>query len=103
MGEFPRAVWEEFYEEHTGKPFFEGLVNFMSSGPVVLAVLEGDNAVANYRRLMGATDPTKALLGTLRWQFGTEIPENAVHGSDSELSAAREIVFWFGTPKSRAS
>ena len=85
----------QFYAEHEGKPFYEGLVNLMSSGPVVVQVLEKENAIADYRALMGKTDPTKAEEGTIRARFGSELPRNAVHGSDSVESATREISFFF--------
>ena len=84
-----------FYEEHKGKPFYDGLVRMMSSGPIVVQILEGENAIAHYRALMGATDPAKAEKGTIRATFGGELPHNAVHGSDSPQSAAREMSFYF--------
>lgn len=84
-----------FYAEHQGKPFFDGLVEFMTSGPIVAQVLEGEDAVRRYRELMGATDPAKALAGTLRADYADSLRENAVHGSDSETSAAREIAYFF--------
>lgn len=85
-----------FYAEHVGKPFFEGLVDSMTCAPIVVQVLEGENAIAAYRELMGATNPANAAPGTIRAEFGQELPCNSVHGSDSEASAAREIAFWFG-------
>lgn len=96
-----KRVWmtrkqaEAFYAEHTGKPFFDELVGFMSSGPTVVQVLEGDEAIARYRQVMGATNPAKAEPGTLRAEFAESMGRNSVHGSDSEASAAREIAFWF--------
>ena len=84
-----------FYAEHKERPFYNDLVSFMTSGPVVLQVLEGDNAVALNRELMGATNPKEATPGTIRADFAESIDENAVHGSDSETSAAREISFFF--------
>lgn len=84
-----------FYAEHEGKPFYEKLLDYMSSGPVVLQVLEGENAIAVNRRLMGATDPTKADPGTIRADFAESLDANAVHGSDSPSSAAREIAYFF--------
>ncbi len=90
-----REQAEGFYAEHTGKPFFERLVSFMSSGPILVQVLEGENAVAMNRQIMGATDPAEAEAGTLRARFGTEMPANAVHGSDALSSASREIAFFF--------
>ena len=87
---------ETFYAEHKGKPFFDGLVEFMTSGATVVQVLEGENAIAHYREVMGATNPEKAAPGTLRAEFAESMGRNSVHGSDSETSAAREIAFWFG-------
>ena len=84
-----------FYAEHEGKPFYEKLLAYMSSGPVVLQVLEGENAIAVNRRLMGATDPQKAAPGTIRADFAESLDANAVHGSDSPSSAAREIAYFF--------
>ena len=84
-----------FYKEHDGKPFFDGLVQFMASAPVVVQVLEGEDAIAQNRRLMGATDPSQAEEGTIRKMFALSKGENSVHGSDSETSAAREISFFF--------
>lgn len=90
-----RAQAEGFYAEHKGRPFFESLVDFMVSGPVVVQVLAGENAVALNRDLMGATDPQKAVAGTIRADFATAIDANAVHGSDSAASAAREVAYFF--------
>ena len=90
-----RTQAEGFYAEHKGKPFFEELVGFMSSGPTVVQVLEGENAIAHYRDVMGATNPEKAAPGTLRAEFAESMGRNSVHGSDSEASAAREIAYWF--------
>jgi nucleoside-diphosphate kinase len=86
---------EAFYEEHRGKPFYEPLIAFMTSGPAVAMAWEGEGAVALARRLMGATDSKKAEPGTLRQQFGTDNRFNLVHGSDSAASAARELAFYF--------
>ena len=86
---------EGFYIEHKERPFFGSLVNFMTSGPVLLLVLEGENAVALNREIMGATDPAKAAPGTLRKDFADSIEANAVHGSDSATSADREISYFF--------
>jgi len=86
---------EGFYAEHRERPFFKALVEFMTSGPVIVQVLEGENAVAAHRDLMGATDPKKAAAGTIRADFASSIDENAVHGSDSTASAAREIGYFF--------
>jgi nucleoside-diphosphate kinase len=92
-----RAQAEGFYAEHKGRPFFEGLVKFMTSGPVVVQVLSGDNAIMLNRELMGATDPAKATPGTIRADFAKTIDANAVHGSDSPTSAAREIAYFFAS------
>jgi nucleoside-diphosphate kinase len=86
---------EGFYIEHKDRPFFGSLVNFMTSGPVLLMVLEGENAVALNREIMGATDPAKAAPGTIRKDFADSIEANAVHGSDSTTSADREISYFF--------
>ncbi|MCL6415364.1 nucleoside-diphosphate kinase [Aestuariirhabdus sp. Z084] len=86
---------EGFYAEHKERPFFADLVAFMTSGPVVVSVLEGENAVAAHRDLMGATNPKEAAEGTIRADFAESIDENAVHGSDSPESAAREISYFF--------
>lgn len=85
----------EFYEIHRGKPFFEPLVQFMTSGPVLVSVLEGPDAVAKNRAIMGATDPKKAEPGTIRRDFSDSIDANTVHGSDSVENAQREIRFFF--------
>jgi nucleoside-diphosphate kinase len=84
-----------FYAEHDGRPFFADLVTFMTSGPVVVQVLEGDNAIARNRELMGATNPKEADAGTIRADFAESIDANAIHGSDSPTSAAREISYFF--------
>jgi nucleoside-diphosphate kinase len=86
---------EHFYVVHSQKPFFESLVNFMISGPVVVGILEKENAVADYRKLMGATDPAKAAEGTIRRLFAENIERNAVHGSDSDENADIECDFFF--------
>ena len=88
---------EAFYAVHRERPFFGELVDFMISGPIMVQVLEGGNAVAQNREVMGATDPAEAAPGTLRADFASEITENAVHGSDSPQSAAAEIAFFFGS------
>lgn len=85
----------EFYAVHKDRPFYKDLVNFMSSGPVVVMVLQGDNAVAKNRELMGATDPQKAAEGTIRKKFAESMSKNAVHGSDAKETAAEEIAFFF--------
>ena len=84
-----------FYAEHDGKGFFADLVAFMTSGPVVVQVLEGEDAIALNRQLMGATNPQEADAGTIRADFATTIDANAVHGSDSPASAAREVAYFF--------
>ena len=84
-----------FYAEHDGKGFFQDLVNYMSSGPVIVQVLEGEGAIALNRQLMGATNPADADAGTIRAEFAESIEANAVHGSDSPESAAREISYFF--------
>jgi nucleoside-diphosphate kinase len=86
---------EHFYSVHKEKPFFESLVTFMTSGPVVVGILEKPNAVADYRKLMGATDPAKAEEGTIRKLFAENIERNAVHGSDSDENAEIECDFFF--------
>jgi nucleoside-diphosphate kinase len=85
-----------FYEEHKERPFFKDLVEFMTSGPVIVQVLEGENAIARNRELMGATNPAQAAPGTIRADFAKSIDANAVHGSDSPKSAEREISYFFG-------
>lgn len=90
-----RAQAETFYAVHRERPFFGELVDFMISGPVVVQVLEGDNAIAAYRDLMGATDPAKAAAGTIRKAFAKSIGENSVHGSDAPDTAAKEIAQFF--------
>ena len=86
---------EKFYGEHKARPFFDGLCQFMSSAPVVVQVLEGENAISHHREIMGATNPANAAAGTVRKEFALSIDENSVHGSDSAASAAREIGFFF--------
>ena len=90
-----REKAEGFYAEHRGRPFFNDLVDFMTSGPAVVQVLAGDNAIALNRELMGATDPKKAETGTIRADFAQSIDANAVHGSDSPESANREVAYFF--------
>jgi nucleoside-diphosphate kinase len=84
-----------FYAEHDGKPFYGDLVAYMTSGPVVVQVLEGENAIAKNRELMGATNPAEAAAGTIRADFAESVEANAVHGSDSPTSAEREIGYFF--------
>jgi len=90
-----REQAEKFYAVHKERPFFRELVDFMISGPVVVQVLEGDNAIAKYRDLMGATDPAKAAAGSIRKVHAKSIGENSVHGSDAADTAAREIAQFF--------
>jgi len=84
-----------FYSVHRGKPFYESLVQYMSSGPVIAAILEKDNAVEDYRTLIGSTDPARAAEGTVRKLYGTNLQQNAVHGSDSDENAVIESDFFF--------
>lgn len=91
-----RRQAEEFYAVHRQRPFYSELVEFMSSGPVLVQVLEGDNAIERNREVMGATDPKKAAPGTIRADFADNVQENAVHGSDAPETAAAEIAFFFG-------
>lgn len=90
-----RAQAEGFYAEHKGRGFFDELTTFMSRGPVLVLCLEREDAVAKYREVIGATNPANAAEGTVRKLFGSSVGENAVHGSDSEASAAREIGYFF--------
>ena len=100
MMQADRALLERHYEEHKGKPFFEPLVEFMMSGPIVAMVAEGTRVIEGFRSLAGATDPTVAAPGTIRGDLardqGTKVVQNIVHGSDSPESAAREIEIFFG-------
>jgi nucleoside-diphosphate kinase len=95
MTHLTRSEAEGFYAEHSHRPFFKALVDFMVSGPVMVQVLEGEDAVARHRDIMGATDPKKADAGTIRADFADSIDENAVHGSDSAASAGKEIAYFF--------
>lgn len=95
MMQLSKEQAQGFYAEHEGRPFFNDLVAFMTSGPVVVQVLEGESAVGVNRDLMGATNPKEAAAGTIRADFADAIDANAVHGSDSAESAAREIAFFF--------
>jgi nucleoside-diphosphate kinase len=90
-----RELVERFYAVHAQRPFYQSLVDFMSSGPVVVQVLEGESAVAKNREVMGATDPANAAPGTIRKDFALSIEANSVHGSDSAETAAEEIAFFF--------
>lgn len=95
MTQLSKKKAEGFYAVHQERPFFEELTSFMSSGPIVAAVLEKDNAVADFRTLIGATDPAKAAPGTIRALFARNMGENAVHGSDSDENAAIEVAYHF--------
>jgi nucleoside-diphosphate kinase len=95
MQRLTQSEAEGFYAVHRERPFFRDLVSYMTSGPVVVQVLEGDNAVAKNRDIMGATDPKKAAPGTIRADLATSIEQNVVHGSDSIENAAREIGYFF--------
>ena len=97
MVQLSREQAEGFYAEHQGKPFFEPLVKYMTSAPVFVSVLEKENAVQDYRTLMGTTNPETAAEGTIRRDFALNQRENSVHGSDSPESAAREIAYFFAT------
>ena len=90
-----RQLAEQHYEEHVGKPFFGELVDFITSAPTLALVLEGESAISVVRTTMGATNPTDASPGTIRGDFALAMPDNLVHGSDSNESAAREIGIWF--------
>ncbi|HEV2951090.1 MAG TPA: nucleoside-diphosphate kinase, partial [Actinomycetota bacterium] len=96
METIDRATAEEQYGEHRDKPFFAELVDFITSGPVVVATVTGENAISVWRGLMGPTDPADAPPGTIRGDFASVITENVVHGSDSSESAARELKLFFG-------
>jgi nucleoside-diphosphate kinase len=95
MTRLSKADAEKFYAVHNGRPFFNDLVGFISSGPVLVQVLEGDNAIARNREIMGATDPKKAAKGTIRADFADSIDANAVHGSDAPDTAKAEVAFFF--------
>ncbi|ACY85639.1 nucleoside-diphosphate kinase [Edwardsiella piscicida] len=95
MVHLTREQAEGFYAEHRERPFFDGLVTFMTSGPIMVQVLEGNDAVRRNREIMGATNPENALAGTLRADYADSLTENAVHGSDSPASAEREIAYFF--------
>lgn len=95
MLQLSREQAEGFYAEHKGRPFFPALIDFMTSGPVTVQVLEGEGAVAKNRELMGATNPKEADAGTIRADFAESIDANAVHGSDSPASAEREVAYFF--------
>ena len=90
-----RAKFEDHYAEHKGKPFFEKLIKFATSGPVCAMVWEGDDIILTSRKIIGATDPQKAAIGTFRGDYGLSMGRNSVHGSDSKESAEREVKIWF--------
>ncbi|HKI58083.1 MAG TPA: nucleoside-diphosphate kinase [Trueperaceae bacterium] len=91
-----RELAERHYGEHRGKPFYEGLVDFITSGPSVAMVVQGENAILEWRKMMGATNPADAVPGTVRGDYATVIDENVVHGSDAPATAEREIGIFFG-------
>jgi len=95
MLQMDKAMARKHYAVHDGKPFFAGLVDFITSGPIVAVVVEGDKSVEVVRKLMGETDPVKAAPGTIRGDFGLDIGENLIHGSDSEENARTEIALFF--------
>jgi len=97
MIKMTRPIAEGFYEIHKDKSFFEELINFMTEGPCIVAALEKQNAVEDYRALMGETDPSKAAPGTIRKEFAENISRNVVHGADSPENAIREIAYFFST------
>ncbi|MCT2586834.1 nucleoside-diphosphate kinase [Actinophytocola gossypii] len=90
-----RSVAEQHYAEHAGKPFYESLLEFITGGPLVAMVVEGENAIAAFRQLAGATNPVQAATGSIRGDYAVEVQYNIVHGSDSPESAKREIDLWF--------
>ncbi len=90
-----RVDAEKFYDVHRARPFFSGLCDYMTSGPVVILVLQGEGAISKWRQLMGATDPKNADTGTIRKDFGIDVEKNATHGSDAPETAAQEIAFFF--------
>jgi nucleoside-diphosphate kinase len=95
MLQLTKEMAEEHYREHVGKPFYPGLVSYITSGPVIAMVLEGKNVVKGMRTLMGATNPADALPGTIRGDFGLDVGRNVIHGADSVESAAREMAIYF--------
>jgi nucleoside-diphosphate kinase len=94
--EMDRSIVYTHYHEHEGRPYFERLMNYMTSGPSIVMIIKGENAITACRSLMGPTDPVKALKGTIRGDYGADITINAVHGSDSSENAEREINIFFG-------
>ena len=91
----PKNIAEQLYAEHVGKPYFEGLIESVTEAPITVALLFGKDATHTWRTLLGATDPSKALPGTIRGDYGTELPHNACHGSDSPMSAERERALFY--------
>ena len=102
MVQLTEAQARGFYAVHKSRPFYDSLVKFMTSGPVVVSVLEGENAIARNREIMGATDPGKADQGTIRADFGSDIERNAVHGSDAPETARVEIAYFFNASEIQA-
>lgn len=92
-----KAQAQGFYAVHSDKPFFDSLCTFMASGPIVVSVLEGENAITRYRELMGATNPANAAEGTIRKAYGQDVEKNSVHGSDAPQTAATEIAYFFNS------
>ncbi len=88
-------IAQKHYEEHIGKPFYPGLIEYITSGPVVAMVIKGENVIEEVRRIMGATDPNKAAIGTIRADYAQVMQRNVIHGSDSKASAEREIAIYF--------
>ena len=97
MLQVSKELCQEFYQEHKERPFFQELVDFISSAPVIVLALQGDNAVLQVREIIGDTDPKKAQHGTIRYEYGDSIGENAVHGSDTLNSAKRELALFFSS------
>ena len=95
MVHMSKAQAQGFYAVHKERPFFDSLTDYMSSGPVVVSILEGENAIARYREIMGATNPAEAAEGTIRKRFGQDIEKNSVHGSDASETATQEISYFF--------
>jgi nucleoside-diphosphate kinase len=102
-GQLSIDLAEIFYDVHKDKPFFRELVEFISSGPIIIMALQKENAIQDWRKLMGTTDPAKAEEGTIRKKFGTSIGNNAVHGSDSPETAMRELALFFAEPQKQQS
>jgi nucleoside-diphosphate kinase len=103
MVHMSKAQAQGFYAVHKERPFFDSLTDYMSSGPVVVSILEGENAIARYREIMGATNPAEAAEGTIRKRFGQDIEKNSVHGSDASETATQEISYFFNQLEVMAS